>query len=310
MDIDDWEGENPPMGKGKGKSKKIPLEKGSVSTSEKGLNALKEIMSDMTSMTRQVNQWSRRKENPLTGMKGVSFKINTIYVDDGSEFYGAFERFCKEKDVDVVHFSPSTGTKRRMGLVERFNRTLKRYIQVFWAKQMKLHGYHDSLVNTLPKVLTHNMEKRQRGVAGDYRRQTGAKRVGFKVTPFGMHAPGLEMKQHVPFKVRDTAEVDEYYKDRIADFNRPLYQRPTVRYFLKINSTDLRKKGDKFQRRGMGNLSTKQYIGPHHAYKIPLKKYEVGKRAAGLRMGKSYAVGPKVGIHSNFRVLPYDVIYA
>ena len=118
------------------------------------------------------------------------------------------------------------------------------------------------------------------------------------------------MKQHVPFKARETAEVDEYYKDRLADFNRPLYQRPTVRYFLKINSTDLRKKGDKFQRRGMGNLSTNQYIGPRHAYKIPLKKYEVGKRAAGLRMGKSYAVGSKVGVRSNFRVLPYDVIYA
>ena len=55
------------------------------------------------------------------------------------------------------------------------------------------------------------------------------------------------MKQHVPFKARETAKVDEYYKDRIADFNRPLYQRPTVRYFLKINSTDLRKKGTSFK---------------------------------------------------------------
>ena len=108
MDIEDWEGDNPL--KGKGKSKKIPIEKGSESTSEV-LDALKEIMSDMTSMTTQVNQWSRRKENPLSGMKGVSFKINTIYVDDESEFYSAFERFCKEKDIDVVHFTPSTETK-------------------------------------------------------------------------------------------------------------------------------------------------------------------------------------------------------
>ena len=99
------------MGKGKGKAKKIPTEKGSVSTSENVLNALKEIMSDMTSMTRQVNQWSRRKENPLTGMSGVSFKINIVSVDDGSEFYGAFEHFCKQKDIDLVHFSPTTGTK-------------------------------------------------------------------------------------------------------------------------------------------------------------------------------------------------------
>ena len=141
---------------------------------------MKEIMSDMTSMTRQVNQWSRRKESPLTGVKGVSFKINTIYVDGGSEFYGAFEHFWKENDIDVTHFTPSTGTKRRMGLVERFNKTLKRYIQVFWAIQIKLHGYPDSLVNILPKILTqYNMEKRQRGVLDNYSRHMGAKRVGF-----------------------------------------------------------------------------------------------------------------------------------
>ena len=118
-----------------------------------------------------------------------------------------------------------------MGLVKRFTRTLTRYIQVFWAKLMKLHGYHDSLVNTLPEILTqYNMEKRPRGVADEFRRQTAAKRVGFKVTPFGMHAPGLEMKQHVPFKVTDAEGVDEYLSDRIADFNRPLYQRPTTHH--------------------------------------------------------------------------------
>ena len=115
-------------------------------------------------MTRQMNQWGRRKENLLTGMKDVSFKINTIYVDDSSECYGTFKHFCKEKHIDVVQFTPSTGTKRWMGRVE-----------------MKLHGYHHSLVNTLPKILTqYNMGKRQRGVVDHYRRQTRAKKVGFK----------------------------------------------------------------------------------------------------------------------------------
>ena len=60
------------------------------------------------------------------------------------------------------------------------------------------------------------METRPRGVADDYRRQTRAKRVGFKVTPFGIYAPRLEMKQHVTFKVRGTEEVDKYYRDRIV----------------------------------------------------------------------------------------------
>ena len=59
-----------------------------------------------------------------------------------------------------------------------------------------------------------------------------------------MHAPGLEMKQqNLPYKVRDTAEVDEYFRDRIADLNRPKDQIPIVRYFLKINASDQRKRG-------------------------------------------------------------------
>ena len=48
VDIEDWEGDHRPKGKGKGKA----IEKGRVSTFEKVTHALKEIMSDVTSMAR------------------------------------------------------------------------------------------------------------------------------------------------------------------------------------------------------------------------------------------------------------------
>ena len=293
--------------KGKGKA---PFQRGSVSTSKKVAEAFKEIERDMISTTRQIRQWASAEHQPLTGMEKTSFKINTIYCDDGSEFHGDFYKYVKgQKDIDVVYFKPSEGTKRRLGIVERFNRTLKRYLQVDWARQMRMYGDHDDIEDTLPRVLEkYNMEVRHRGAADMYRKSEGVKRLDFRVTPLGMSAPGVEENTLIPLKEQETREVDAYYKKKIHAFRKPQGQRPRIRYFLKINSSDLRKKGDKFQRRGMGNLSEPYYVGLEHTYTIPYKKGEAPHSHRPMK-SKSYHLGKQQGSRGPFRVLPYDALF-
>ena len=78
------------------------------------------------------------------GFKGFEFK--TIYTDDGGEFKGVCHDYLENADpknekgsitnINHVLFAPSTGTKRRLGMVERFNRTFReKYVK--FAKMMK-----------------------------------------------------------------------------------------------------------------------------------------------------------------------------
>ena len=65
--------------------------------------------------------------------KGFEFK--TIYTDDGEEFKGACYEYLEDAEpknakgtitkIQHIVFAPSTGTKRRLGVVERFNRTFR-----------------------------------------------------------------------------------------------------------------------------------------------------------------------------------------
>ena len=65
--------------------------------------------------------------------KGFEFK--TIYTDDGGEFKGECHNYLENaapknekggiSKIQHYVFPPSTGTKRRLGVVERFNRTFR-----------------------------------------------------------------------------------------------------------------------------------------------------------------------------------------
>ena len=75
--------------------------------------------------------------------KGLSSRLHT---DDGWEFKGVCHAYLEDAkpknekgsitNINHVVFAPSTGTKRRLGVVERFNRTFrKKYVK--FAKMMK-----------------------------------------------------------------------------------------------------------------------------------------------------------------------------
>ena len=56
--------------------------------------------------------------------------VGEIKTDEGSEFKGQFEAFCKASNISHI-FSPPSATKRPMGPIERFNRTLRQYIDKY-----------------------------------------------------------------------------------------------------------------------------------------------------------------------------------
>ena len=74
-----------------------------------------------------------REEHPILRFEApgtspsATFKVKVIHTDVGSLFKGDFKRWCQEKHIRQVLFQPLTGKKTRLGVVEIFNRTFKRY---------------------------------------------------------------------------------------------------------------------------------------------------------------------------------------
>jgi hypothetical protein len=103
--------------------------RGSNKTPDKVLAAFKKILSDMKTLKGRKLMSESGMEGATSKVRGIHFNVKTLYTDEGSEFKGAFDRFCKSARIHHVMFSPSTGTKRRLGIVERFNRTLKDLVE-------------------------------------------------------------------------------------------------------------------------------------------------------------------------------------
>ena len=66
----------------------------------------------------------------------VHFQIKRLYTVKGKEFMGSFCQYCDEECIRLTVFRQNTGTKWRLGKMERFNRTSWRLME----KEMKLGG--------------------------------------------------------------------------------------------------------------------------------------------------------------------------
>ena len=53
------------------------------------------------------------------------FLFKTIYTDAGGEFGKQFDDWCMSRNIKHTVFGPTTGKKTSLGIVERFNRTLR-----------------------------------------------------------------------------------------------------------------------------------------------------------------------------------------
>lgn len=129
---------------------------------------------------------SKAFEEFLDEIKKYRYKtIGSIQTDEGSEFKSKFKLFCLDKNIDHKIANPK-GTKRPMSPVERFNRTLRTYIEkyrnVFNKKlgQKNIDKFidvynntsHSSILDYTPiealtdreaidKIHFHNIEKRK-----------------------------------------------------------------------------------------------------------------------------------------------------
>ena len=64
----------------------------------------------------------------------VHFQIKILYTDEGSEIMGSFAQYCEAEGICLTVFRQNSGTKRRLGIVDRFNRMLRRLRCVLlWA---------------------------------------------------------------------------------------------------------------------------------------------------------------------------------
>ena len=269
--------------------------RGSNKTAEKTRDALKKILSEMSSLKGAKLKRASGFKGDLSKLKGYNFRIKTLYTDEGSEFKGAFETFCRSKRIRLVHFTPSTGSKRRLGIVERFNRTLKRLLRLERERQVQGGVEASSVEDLLPVVLeNYNYDNPHRGLVETARKASGLakgkwdrSKVLSKMTPFAMTKKEDAI---VNVKKAKRQEVEDRYKDDVRKLNR----RPNVRFFKTLDTSDFKRFSDRFQHQGAGTLTDKSYrIRGRHSYGTQQKK------------GDSFAIDGLKG----FRVMPYDVVY-
>lgn len=65
-----------------------------------------------------------------------NMKVGIIYLDRGSEFVGDFLKYLDNNT--IPHVYGNAGDKRKMSMIERFNKTLRWYIQKFRAVKGKI----------------------------------------------------------------------------------------------------------------------------------------------------------------------------
>ena len=85
--------------------------KGSNKTPDKVLAAFTKILKDMKALKGRKLMDESGMKGYVKKVKGINFKVKTLYTDKGSEFKGSFDSFCKAMKIHHVMFSPSTGTK-------------------------------------------------------------------------------------------------------------------------------------------------------------------------------------------------------
>jgi hypothetical protein len=271
---------------------------GTIKTAQKTADAFEEILQEMKELKgRHLKELSGFK-GTVDQLKGYKFRVKTLYTDDGSEFKGEFTELCDRLDIHHVQFTPSTGTKRRLGIVERFNRTLKRLIRKERERQKQRGNKVPSVKELLPIVLKdYNFKNPHTGLVQTIREAKGMRKHEREdpekkistTTPYLAMRPGIE-RGFIEQKKRKREEVEDFYKDEITKMKR----RPKVRFFKTLNTSHFKRFSDRFQHQGSGTLTDRAYrLAGRHVY------------GADQKTGDSFEMEGLPG----FRVLPYDVVY-
>jgi len=75
------------------------------------LRSFKRIQVNMKNEAEALNEFEEFKNK-------ARFDIKRLFTDEGSEFMGVFAHYCEENGIRLTVFKASTGTKRRLAIVE------------------------------------------------------------------------------------------------------------------------------------------------------------------------------------------------
>ena len=264
------------------KRKRIPVNN---KTTELVLRSFKRILQNIKSEAAVLNDFDEFGGH-------VKFHIARLYTDEGGEFKGSFKKFLDDQGIEKHVFKKEEGSKRRMGVVERFNRTLRRYVEV----QRELQG-DLPLADLIPDCLDlYNRYENHRGLSDFFRRELEKGTSWYKKNadptkpkdklryfPAMMLIPGME-QDFVDYMRNKTRAVDAHYKDEIQHL-RPGTR---VRYF-KRNEDKIFTKERKI------NMSKPVEIKQKHQYEYNGdKRTRVGPiKVKGV--GASYEIKGTVG---------------
>ena len=277
---------------GKTKATKI---KGTVKTADNTATALRGILD--TDIPRELTWLRKSKVEGGGGVPEAKIEIRKLFTDDGDEFGGDFKKLCDDRGIALYRLSPNTGSKHRTGIVERFNKTLRRYY-FKWVNENP--GKSDYFNTALPKVLEEYNRKSDHRSIREFFRSKGKlseKRFGkdvFSFTPVMMLKENRE-KEWYEYKKKQMSKVDDKYKDVIAT----LKTKPTVRYFKKPFEKS------RFKKAGLGTLSQPAKV------KGPTKDHNITSEWSRLRSGRLTVPSKSFRVEgSSLQVLPYDVLIA
>ena len=235
------------------------------------------------------------------------FEVKNIYTDDGGEFKGVCHHYLENAkpkneegsitNINHVAFAPSSGTKRRYGVVERFNRTFKeKYVAC--AKNMNKLKKTAYFKDSIPQILE------EYNFIDDHR---AIKEFMTKYKEKGNHfftpdkedsakAPiqmlmRLKEGQFIKWKEEQSKKVNIIQKDRIDALKSGNVEK--VKYFKGLFSSSKRKgkRGeaatnieDQFMKSGTGNLSSAVPL-------VGAYRYNVKGTNRKKQPGKSFVIG-------------------
>jgi hypothetical protein len=149
------------------------------------LRALKRIVESMQGEADALNEFKEMNNT-------AHFQIDKLYVDEGSEFKGDFKQYCEKQGIHLIVFSPQTGSKRRLAIVERFNRTLRRLLE----KEVHMNS-KKPIKDLIPNALDlYNRYLNHRGIEQFLRRDKQKARLRY--FPAMMMVPDIE-RQYIQF---------------------------------------------------------------------------------------------------------------
>jgi hypothetical protein len=229
-------------------------------------------------------------DNRAEADKGY-LKFRTLYTDDGGEFKGEFAKYCHDNNIRLVQFRPAEGLKTRLGIVERFNRSMRLYLSKLWDRKIELHLPKPTLQQALDEIVVEHNRKPAWGIA-----KMGLNSNGHLArTPMDLTVKNIE-SEIMERKKEKTEEVDEHYRD----VTNRLEQGESFRYFL--NPAIEKKKDSFFKASEQPKLSDHRgtYITERHITKPGRLRSTANKE---FRTNTYKVQG------ANRRVLPYDVVF-